>query len=211
MGNYPAKGVGLHYHIAKLFLCSHALRTVSTAPPVSAATIAGINEYTALAISSAKSILQGIVVEEEIQSYLNGLPTYFDTMIAFAVVFLLKLVSRDGSVPHVDRNGILDILNQVSTTLTNITAAMRPQHLLSGISSSIKKLIAKAGQADVYEPSTVPYGPVDPPLSQARSDNNETWMLSPNDAMFLRNFDFTGTSQDLDFNFMDFPPYSQDG
>ena len=202
VGNYPVKGVALHYNFAKLYLCSHASRPFSTSPLVSAATMAGVEEYANMAINSALSVLRGIVIDEEIQSYLNGLPTYFDTMIAFAVVFLLKLVSKDDSTPNVDKSGILVLLDQVSVTLANITASMRPQHLLSGIAASIKKLILKAHQPSVNQP--VSFTPMDPPVSQMQLDNPLNWTLSPDDAMFLGNFDFMGTAQDLDFNFMDF-------
>jgi hypothetical protein len=33
IGEYPRKGVGLHYHFAKLYLCSHALRGLASRPP----------------------------------------------------------------------------------------------------------------------------------------------------------------------------------
>lgn len=147
LSNYPAKGVALHYNFAKLYLCSHAFRPFSDTPAVSEATRSGVQEFSTMAIQSAISIVRAIVIDEEIQSYLNGLPTYFDTMIAFAVVFLLKLVSRDraanSTTPEIDRPAIILLLDQISIALATVTQTMRPQHLLSGISASVRKLIAK--------------------------------------------------------------------
>jgi hypothetical protein len=219
VGNYPAKGVALHYHFAKLYLCSHAFRNFSTSSRVSPATRTGVEEFASMAINSAISILRGIVVDEEIQSYLNGLPTYFDTMIAFAVVFLLKLVSSPTPHPNLDKPGIMVLLDQISIALANVTANMRPQHLLSGISASVKKLIAKARQktntaTNASIPQTADISlppPAVPTLSQIPVDTSvSNWMLSPDDNMFIGNFDFMGSTQDLvDFNFMDFEEYSQ--
>jgi hypothetical protein len=219
VGNYPAKGVALHYHFAKLYLCSHAFRNFSTSSPVSPATRTGVEEFASMAIQSAISILRGIVVDEEIQSYLDGLPTYFDTMIAFAVVFLLKMVSSPIHQPNLDKPGILLLLDQISVALANVTANMRPQHLLSGISASVKKLITKARQTANTTTNGLVSQTVDISLSspgittlnQIPMDTSiSNWMLSPDDNMFIGNFDFMGSTQDMvDFNFMDFEEYSQ--
>ena len=211
VGNYPAKGVALHTNFGKLYLCSQAFRPFSTAVPVSMATRSGVEDFKLMAINSATSILQAIVMDQEIQSYLNGLPAYFDTMIAFAVVFLLKLVSNDTQNINIDRSGILFLLDQISVVLTNIAASMRPQHLLSGISASIQKLITKACQPGQQQAASEPYVPPSIDLtapSDMQLDNTvSNWMLSPDDAMFLGNFDFMGNAQDIDFNFMDFDTF----
>jgi hypothetical protein len=208
VANYPAKGVALHTYFAKLYLCSHAFRAFSTAAPVSDPTRYGVEEFAAMAISSATSILRDIVVDQEIQSHLNGLPTYFDTMIAFAVVFLLKLVSNETHSRNVDKTGVLDLLDQISVALANVTVNMRPQHLLSGISASVKKLVEKARQSahQILQVSPLPANEL---MSEVPFDNTSQWMLSPDDSMFIGNFDFMGSAQDLDFNFMDFSTFPE--
>ena len=207
VGNYPVKGVALHYHFAKLYLCSYAFRNFSTDPPVSIATRSGVEEYASMGVNSAIAVLRGIVVDEEVQTYLNGLPTYFDTMIAFAVVFLLKLVSKAERSSHIDKGGILLLLDEISVTLETVTATMRPQHLLSGISASIKKLITKASQPSTAQSAPVPFPSMDHSLPQIQLDDSSAWTLSPDDTLFLSNFDFASTAPDLDFNFMDFSSF----
>ncbi|RPA96052.1 hypothetical protein L873DRAFT_1695690 [Choiromyces venosus 120613-1] len=92
VGDYPAKGVDLHYHFAKLQLNSLSLRGASTA------TINNLSplrkEYANIAINSAASVLAAVLDESSIRDSLIGVPLYIDTMIAFAAVFLLKVTAR---------------------------------------------------------------------------------------------------------------------
>ncbi|KAI5810275.1 hypothetical protein DFH27DRAFT_477090, partial [Peziza echinospora] len=113
VGDYPAKGVLLHYHFAKLQLNSLALRGVtalSTSEVTSAHIIGAFGpQRTAmarLAIESATHVLTTILTVEEIRVCLIGVPLYVHTMIAFAAVFLMKVVSRWRNVPN-----IADLLN----------------------------------------------------------------------------------------------------
>lgn len=99
VGNYPSKGVGLQYYFVRLYLCSHAFRGHGIIQDESRSpeTIAILSKTADSAVSSALSILQIIETDVEVQSFLNGLPVYFHTMIAFAAVFLLKMLTRFAS------------------------------------------------------------------------------------------------------------------
>jgi len=101
VGDYPAKGVLLHYHFAKLQLHSLALRGVTgsvTNDISSADIISGFSPQRTtmarVAIESAKHVLTTILTVEEIRVCLIGVPLYVHTMIAFAAVFLMKVTSR---------------------------------------------------------------------------------------------------------------------
>lgn len=174
VGNYPRKGVKLHFHFAKLYLCSHAFRGIdSNIPPELQESIdqlgtsnsgmsyqpvesvtrsssdgganpsrghGDLEEIAAAAVESAQSILRIIITDAEMQAHLNGLPLYFDTMIAFAIVFLYKVATRYSFFIHTDSGRILDLVRGVANTLKEITANMHRQHLLVAFSSAIDRL-----------------------------------------------------------------------
>jgi hypothetical protein len=197
VGNYPRKGVGLHFHFAKLFLCSHVFRRAPAAEGEHMQLDPDLEEFATNAVHSATSILQVIAADREIQSYLHGLPTYFDTMIAFAFVFLLKIRIKNPANLRVDKAGIAETLDALAAVLGNVTTAMHPRHLLTNIASSMRKLLDRflhgVGQDAAPAQSQAAPGP-QPPF-----DPDNQW-LSPTDAMFLENYDFL-YSPGADFNF----------
>ncbi|KIY00003.1 uncharacterized protein Z520_04640 [Fonsecaea multimorphosa CBS 102226] len=194
VGNYPRKGVGLHYHFAKLFLCSHAFRRAPVAEGEHLQLDPDLEEFATSAVHSGISILQVIAADQEIQSYLDGLPAYFDTMIAFAFVFLLKITIRNPANLRVDKAGISQTLDVLATVLNNITSKMHPRHLLTSVAGSARKLLDRfSGQEAAPAPSQSAPGPLAP------FDPDNQW-LSPSDAMFLENYDFL-YSPGADLNF----------
>lgn len=193
--------VGLHYDFAKLYLCSHAYRGFLSRQEQGLEINPDLEEFAAKAVAAAESILRTINTDQEIQSDLHGLPTYFDTMIAFAVVFLLKVSAKAPLWLQRDNTAIIKLLEDTSTTLRSIVNYMRTEHILSSITRSVKKLIEKASTALVDQSASnsilSPSGPQNPIL-------NFPWLVSPDDSIFVGNFDLTGPAQDIDFNFLDF-------
>jgi hypothetical protein len=141
--DYPRKGVGLHYHFAKLYLCSHAFRgaPVSSHSPYQLSP--ELEEVAQAAVQSAKHILRTIIMDKEMQSHLNGLPLYFDTMIAFAAVFLLKVATKFSSTVPSDSNEIIVLIGNMAHVLKECTARMHRQHLLVYIADGIAGLLQK--------------------------------------------------------------------
>lgn len=230
VGNYPRKGVGLHYHFAKLYLCSHVFRRAPAAEGEPLQLIPDLEEFANIAVQSASSILQVIVADQEIQSHFHGLPTYFDTMVAFAFVFLLKVTLKNPTNLRIDKTGILDTLEAMVSVMKTVTGPMHPRHLLTNIAASMRKLLdrfcqtgpiggssgqeaagaslassssaaaAAAAGGGVAAQLAAPLGPPVP------FDEHDTQWLSPSDAMFLENYDFL-YSPGADFNFdMDLGP-----
>jgi hypothetical protein len=198
VGNYPRKGVGLHFHFAKLFLCSHVFRRAPAAEGERLQLDPDLEEFATSAIQSATSILQVIAADHEIQSYLHGLPSFFDTMIAFAFVFLLKIRIKNPANVRIDKSGISETLEALARVLSNVTAAMHPRHLLSSIASSMRKLLDRfTGPGS----ETAPTQSQPVPGLTAPFDPDNQW-LSPTDAMFLENYDFL-YSPGAEFNFLD--------
>lgn len=151
VGDYPRKGVGLHYHFAKLYLCAHAFRGAPVSSHSAYQLTPELEEVAQAALQSAKAILRTIIMDEEMQSHLNGLPLYFDTMIAFAVVFLLKVATKFAATVRSDSNAILLIVGDMAHVLKKCTAHMHSQHLLVCIADGIAALLQKCKEAGHLE------------------------------------------------------------
>lgn len=204
VGEYPRKGVGLHYFFAKLYLCSHAFRGItpndqtngtqrrhSTAtqdlPPE-------LEEVASSAVVCAKAILRTIVDDPELQAHLNGLPLYFDTMIAFAVVFLLKVATRFHSAVRISGSEILVLVRDMATVLRQVASNLHRQHLLRFVAEGVEKLISKIHDTvHPQPPQSVQAGPSQPGQQPVSYDRNQANMET---------FDFMD-SVDTNFNWME--------
>lgn len=195
-GTYARHGIGLHLNFAKLYLCSHAYRGLLNVRTSGAVADLGLEEFAANAVHAAESILKTISSDQVIQSLLNGLPAYFDTMTAFAVVFLLKAVAKPQQGLRIDRNRTMDLLEQVSQRLSEETSHMRREHILCSIAQSIQKLIKKASTAIQIEHAQSQRSLL-PDTDPAELDFG--WLVSPDDSPFFENFDLTGAAQDFHF------------
>ncbi|KAA8645763.1 fungal specific transcription factor domain-containing protein [Aspergillus tanneri] len=149
VGNYPRKGVGVRYHFAKLYLCSHALRGArsvqarSRSPDV----VADLDEIANSAVLSALSILRAVILDSEMQSYLSGLPAYFHIMIAFAAVFLLKVSTRVSSSIMLDIPEVKLLMNSLVVIMKNVTATMHSRHILVTITKAVEELLQRSRMA----------------------------------------------------------------
>ncbi|KAF2726330.1 hypothetical protein K431DRAFT_342538 [Polychaeton citri CBS 116435] len=160
VGNYPQKGASLQYHFAKLYLGSHALRGFPC--DLSQRSASGetmeVDELANNAVFSAASILRTVVSDTELQSYLNGLPIYFHTMITFAIVFLLKVSTRRFTSIRLDTQEVQQLLVALVAILKQVTAVMHPRHLLVNITKGIVEVLRKTGLAEspaaVSEPTS---------------------------------------------------------
>ncbi|KAF2492258.1 hypothetical protein BU16DRAFT_467169 [Lophium mytilinum] len=148
IGDYSQIGVGLHFHFAKVFLCSLAFRGVTSD---SHDLHPDMEEIANAAVVSAKSILRTIIHHKSVQSHLHGLPLYFDTMIAFAVVFLLKVATKFSRSVRTGSVDILPLVKDMASVLRKAAAKMHRQHLLRFIAEGVDKLLQRC-----EGPSTVP-------------------------------------------------------
>lgn len=205
VGNYPRKGVGLHYFFAKLHLCSHAFRgfspdsgfhangkhvgsTSHELPP-------DLEELASSAVLCAKSILRTIVDDPELQAHLNGLPLYFDTMIAFAVVFLLKVATRFHNAVRISGSEILVLVRDMGSVLRKVAGTLHRLHLLRYVAEGVEKLITKI-QSTVH--------PQPPPTQQVGNSSNsgQANMSYDRAQSSMDAFDYMDT-MDMNFNFME--------
>ncbi|OAA75569.1 Transcription factor [Akanthomyces lecanii RCEF 1005] len=185
VGNYPAKGVGLHFYFAKLYLCSHAFRGLEG---VSSQTLLPDQEEVAnSAIFSATSILNILISDVEMQKYLNGLPLCFDMMITFAIVFLVKVATKYHGSVWVDKARIFDMVKRMVSILHEVTERMHAKHLLAAATLGLKNFAQKAREGrfggeigvDATRPSS-------PDLSSGRESEMD-WLQNYD---IFENFDF---------------------
>lgn len=157
VGNYPRKGVGLHAHFAKLYLYSMAFRGVGR-PGYKPAEIAlDVDELAHAALLAATAILDAVVTDREIQGYLNGLPTYFDVMIAFAVVFVLKVAStKYAACVRADGRELRALVGKLVAVLHDVTADMHRQHLLVSVARGAETLLARCNAEAERIPTATP-------------------------------------------------------
>lgn len=196
--NYTQHGIVLHFNFAKLYLCSHAYRGLLNGQTATSADYAGLEEFAANAVNAAESILRTISSQRDFGAVLAVLPAYFDTMIAFAVVFLLKAIAKPQQGLKIDRYTTMTLLEQVSQALTAITSHMRREHILFGISQSIQKLVKKAATA---LPTEIALKEQPQMVSNVNINNIDFgWLLSPDNSPFFENFDLTGLAQDFHFD-----------
>ncbi|GME48319.1 putative transporter [Neofusicoccum parvum] len=91
IGDFPAKGVLIHFHFAKLYLHSHVFRGLEAAAPPTLPP--GLHDSAAAAVAAATSIIELLPTDADLRGGLNGMPAYLLSMTCFACVFLLKLTA----------------------------------------------------------------------------------------------------------------------
>ncbi|KAF2484836.1 hypothetical protein BDY17DRAFT_248036 [Neohortaea acidophila] len=201
VGNYPRKGVGLHYHFARLYLCSMAFRGIGQPGFKSSDVALDIDEIANSAILSATAILRAVVTDTEIQSYLNGLPTYFDVMIAFAVVFVLKVSTKYSSSVRIDSGETRQLVAELVSVLKGVTASMHPRHLLASVAHGAEKLLAKCSPQDLGPvPANAHITMSQPTFDEGLYDMSYAWNDNSFDNFYMGEFDFL-SNQDTFSNF----------
>jgi hypothetical protein len=192
VGNYPRKGVILHCHFLKLYLYSMAFRGVGT-PLFKAADVAqDIDSLANKSLLAATSILQAVVNDAEIQNHLNGLPTYFDIMIAFAVVFVLKLSTKYASYVSVDTSNVRVLVEDVVVVLKAVTAGMHSRHMLSSVAKGAETLLAKCWPRNSLPvPANANVTLVQPTFDESIYDMSSEWNsgVTIGDNFFMGTFD----------------------
>ncbi|OOQ89140.1 hypothetical protein PEBR_10793 [Penicillium brasilianum] len=189
VGNYPQKGVGFHFHFAKLYLCSHAFRGVPATENATKCFSPELEEIANAGVLSAMSILRVIVSDAEFRSFMNGLPLYFDTMLAFAVVFLLKVATKYATVIRIDTSKILSLVSQTVAVLQEITRSMHRQHLLVVIAEGLERLLARC---QVPVQTTQEAASHAPPALEHHANFETGWMEN------MASFDFQTNFPDMD-------------
>lgn len=209
IGNYPRKGVVLQYHFSKLYLCSHAFRggasRAARTQTQSSEVIMELDEIANGAVRAAMSILRLVNADEEMQSFFDGLPIYFGTMVAFAIVFLLKVSTKYSTLVQVNQNEIQPLVLETVKALEKVTSSMHRRHLLVSIAKGMRSLVQKMRVTEgpealapvVAGPANTQPSDQDPTLSMAADESDVLGMFGePTSDFFMGTYDFL-VDQDL--------------
>ncbi|QDS70511.1 hypothetical protein FKW77_010232 [Venturia effusa] len=140
VASYPARGVILHWHFAKLQLNSLALRGLS---PRQAHLISDQRRnFANIAVASAVGLLNFIVEDPSIRNSILGVPLYLHTMITYASVFLLKVYLRWRTARlNLDLPMFVTIIERVVQILGSVKGSQR--HLSVHIAKGLTGMVAK--------------------------------------------------------------------
>ncbi|KAK1820122.1 hypothetical protein LTR12_005422 [Friedmanniomyces endolithicus] len=199
VGNYPRKGVGLHYHFAKLYLYSLAFRGIGK-PGFKAPEVAlDIDELANSALLSATAILRAVVQDQEIQNFLNGLPTYFDIMIAFAVVFVLKVSTKFAASVAIDTSEIRSLVADLVHVLKDVTSNMHTRHLLTSVTRGAETLLERCCPPELRGPfpSNAHVTISQPVFDENLYNMSSHWTGTSTDNFMMGEFDFLSTQDVL--------------
>ncbi|KAL5385751.1 hypothetical protein DPSP01_004534 [Paraphaeosphaeria sporulosa] len=208
IGNYPSKGVALQCDFAKLYLCSHAFRGIvaSRTTHRSQETALSVDNIAHEGIISALSIISTVTSDPEVQSFFDGLPVYFDVMLAFAVVFLFK-ISRLPGLFRLDVGATKRSVRELIEVLRAITATMHPRHLLVDLTNGIGHLLQRWNTMEESAPSNTDRSQMFPSIhrpdestSRPTPDTELGWLDGLLDPRFMGEYDIL-MGQEMDFAF----------
>ena len=190
MASHSEIAVGLQFYFSKLYLCSHVFR--GPKPKIGSRQISSdMEEFAHSAIDSAAHIVRAIAINYGIQASLANSTAYSHTMLAFAAVFLLKMVRQGPVNIKTNKEEIFRLIEQLITVLASITAQVHSHHLLYSLATSIEKLLQTTRQSQAA-PGATPGVTI--PM------NDETSPLPSLD--LLGHYDFLWPQNaDLDFDF----------
>lgn len=151
LSDYSREVFELYIHCAKLSLFSHTFRGSSQRRTTSADTLRGLERFELYAIDSALTILRAVTWEGKIQAYLEMLPSYFGTMIAFAFVFLVKAFSQDNNSCGLDKSDVARTLKRLVETFGTCAARVQPKHPLQSVTKSLNIAMKRFSRFDASD------------------------------------------------------------
>lgn len=154
IAKYPAKGVILHYHFARLLLFSICLRGLNPSNPSDQYAMSDERrEFINLAIASASAALELILTDTDMRRAVIGVPLYLLTTIAYAAMFLMKVhaqwkparldIRYDDVVPLIER--VVQLLEE-----TNRCARHVAHYIGRGLSNMLDKFKERGPQERQY-------------------------------------------------------------
>lgn len=146
VGLFPQKGIVLHLHFSKLHLYSHVFQGLGDSP-ISAPFL----PYASAAVSSARSIVEMLLLDEEARRGLIG-PSYLLSMTAFACMFLIKVAMKYGSA-LADRAEVTDLITRLVDLFRKTpTGKWHLLHLMEGGLEKMVGALAKCPETSAATP-----------------------------------------------------------
>ncbi|POR36403.1 Fungal specific transcription factor, putative [Tolypocladium paradoxum] len=152
VAHYPAKGVILHYHFARLQLFSICLRGLRPSEQYSMSPER--RHFVNLAISSASAALSLILNDGDMRKAVIGVPLYLHTTIAYACLFLMKAQSQWRSANLAIRYE--DVVALIEGTISLLEETRRcvrhVAHFLGrGLNTMLQKFKERSANDEAYD------------------------------------------------------------
>ena len=145
VGEYPSKAVSLHYHFAKLVVCSYVFRGLPRDNTENRMPVEFWNTAQ-LAVQSAISIINSVIADADLTAAIVGWPHYFHSIIAYACSFLIKTVTVHRGSVDVAVDTIQDLLAKVIELC--LSRECGQYHLIHWIGKGLQTLVANHFGAD---------------------------------------------------------------
>ncbi|KAK2016891.1 hypothetical protein LZ32DRAFT_53627 [Colletotrichum eremochloae] len=189
IAEYPAKGVILHYHFARLLLFSICLRGLNPSNPTDQYAMSDERrEFINLAIASASAALELILTDTDMRRAVIGVPLYLLTTIAYAAMFLMKVHAQwKPARLDIRYNEVVNLIERVVQLLeeTNRCARHVAHYIGRGLSSMLDKFKERGPQERQYITGGQPGQPAQPgqPIPQVWNEGVmgqdwNQWMFS---------------------------------
>ncbi|CZR58310.1 uncharacterized protein PAC_08202 [Phialocephala subalpina] len=128
----------LYIHCAKLSLFSHTFRGSSHKHARSPATFDEKGKLERCALDGALSIVQSIAFGTDFQQRLEFLPSYFNTMIAFASISLMKASEREPMMSYLDKAEVSTALYRLVEVFQGCSTRVQAEHPLRSVARSLR-------------------------------------------------------------------------
>lgn len=137
----------LHLHFSKLHLYSHVFQGLGDSPIPTA-----FLPYASNAVSSARSIIEMLLLDESVQQGLTGVPSYLHSMTAFACMFLIKVAMKYGNA-LVGRGDVRGLITRLVDLFRKTSAGKwHLVHLMEGGLEKMLGILAKCPETSAATP-----------------------------------------------------------
>ena len=137
-----SESLDLYIHCGKLYLYSHGFRGRQHISATAQATSKDMKMFEEVAVHSALSM---IISTADMEDHSSGaslsMPSYFWTMLAFAIVVLHKL--EESASRHIGKAELTDQLDRLYTTLSKQESSVRPWHPLSTVMKALQRVLGR--------------------------------------------------------------------
>ncbi|CAH0020274.1 unnamed protein product [Clonostachys rhizophaga] len=187
VGWFPRDGAILHYHFARLHLCSYIFRSMSLESAATASL--QVQDFASVAVTSATSVLELVLERDDLRTALVGMPIYFHGMITFAAVFLTKATKNNfWELTTIDVPKVFALLQRYVSELRSQKAAR--QHLVYHMSNGLDDMMRASRK--LTEESTE--------ISDLGSMEQPQMMLTMDSMFDMNTFDLLQESISQDMN-----------
>ncbi|RBR07598.1 hypothetical protein FVER53590_12737 [Fusarium verticillioides] len=155
IGDYPKKGVVLHYHFARLLLFSVCLQGLQ---PTDGFLISlERQDFINTAVESACAALRLILEDSDMRRAVVGVPLYLLTTIAYSSIFLIKVCSSwRAVVVHLAVDDVVNLVGPIISMLNATQAYARhvAHYIGQGLSTMLDKLKSGESANEVLMPQS---------------------------------------------------------